>query len=94
MKNNNPLEETKRILDIIQNRVTKNKISVRDFVYYYMILRSYIFLGAKNYLPYANALSNATVIIKTRDEQEEYKHFIEEFKNMIVSGNQTNIKNK
>ena len=81
---NKSLNETKRNLDIIQNIVTKNKISVNDFVYYYMFLRAYIFLGAKDYLPYAKALFNAEVIIKTALEQETYDHFIEEFNNMII----------
>ena len=84
MQDNKPLDETKKILGIIQKRVTINKISINDFVYYYMILRSYIFLGAKDYLPYAEALFNANVIRKTNEEEETYKHFISEFKNMII----------
>ncbi len=79
------LNETKRILGIIQKEVTMNKISVNDFVYYYMFLRSYIFLGAKDYLPCARALFNATVIVKTTEEQETYNHFMDEFNNMIIN---------
>ena len=84
-ENNKSLNETKRILGIIQKKVKMNKISVNDFVYYYMILRSYIFLGAKDYLPYVEALTNAYVIIYTSYEQESYEYFMKELKKIIMS---------
>ena len=88
-------EQSKKYLDSMKDDVFHNKIFYNEFSTYFTHLKMMIDNGLIiNYLDYALALSNASVMILTDTEKEAYKENRKELKKLISKAVKTNLNDK